>query len=53
MLEGRDRFGGIVVVLLEPRGHIYEYSDLFEVQDKPEQILIYFIFPNNQCTQHS
>lgn len=29
MLEGREGFGGIVVVLLEPCGHIYRTTIIY------------------------
>ena len=47
-LEGREGFDGIVVVLLESRGHIYRSTKInLEYKTRQDQILVYPILPNN------
>ena len=46
MLEGREGLVELLLYCLSLVGIYIGVHDVFEVQDKPEQILIYLVFPN-------
>ena len=52
LLEGRGIWWNSSLYCLSLVGIYIGVNDLLGVQDKPEQILVYLVFPNKHYTQH-